>query len=177
MFKTLLIGLCLIYLQSDDPVITWTLEDKLTWDDFKAKPNNADSAIAITASGITLGFSITQTEEKEVVSFTTDIKAHFYLEQSWYKKARANNHLLGHEQLHFDITELFARKFRRRVSMLETSNAIRKQLKEMEKAIILELSTMQNTYDKQTDYSRNFEMQAKWASFIKLELDKLAEFK
>lgn len=177
MVRILLIFLCFFCVQKDEPVLSWDASYKLSWLDFKAKPNMNDGAVAITASGITFGFSITQTDKNEVVSFTTDVHAHFYPEASWYKIERADNHILGHEQLHFDITELYARKFRYQISQLDISNSIRKQLKKTHNTINTELSQMQTKYDNETDYSRNFESQAKWDVFVNAELDKYSKYK
>ena len=116
MVRIVLLFLCFFCIQNDESVLSWDASYKLSWSDFKAKPNTNSSAVAITASGIIFGFSIKQTDKNKVVSFTTDVYAHFYPEQSWYKMKRANNHILQHEQLHFDITELYARKFRYRIS-------------------------------------------------------------
>ena len=157
--------------------MSWDASYKLSWTDFKAKPNTNVNAVAITASGITFGFSITKTDDNEVVGFTSDVHAHFYPEQSWYKKERADSHILGHEQLHFDITELYARKFRQRINHLKTSNSIRKELKAIHSAILKELSRTQDRYDVETNYSIHSESQTIWQTYIAVELDKLSKFK
>lgn len=177
MIRIFLIICCFLSVQKDEPIISWNEANRLSWADFKAKPINTSSAVAITASGITFGFSITQTESNKVVGFTTEVFAHFYPEQSWYKIESTDNHILGHEQLHFDITELFARKFRRRISQLRISNTVRNELKEIHNSINKELSQMQNKYDNETDYSRNHEAQAKWKLFVANELNKLSKHK
>ena len=157
--------------------MSWSESYKLSWADFKAKPNTNVNAVAITASGITFGFSITKTDSNQVIGFTSEVHAHFYPEQSWYKKERADNHILGHEQLHFDITELYARKFRQRISHLKMSNNIRKELKVIHNAINKELSQMQDNYDNETNYSINYESQKEWHNYIAIELKKLSKFK
>lgn len=157
--------------------MSWNESYKLTWQNFKAKPNKNDGAVAITASGITFGFSIKQTDKNKVVSFTSDVDSHFYPEQSWYKIERADNHILGHEQLHFDITELYARKFRYRISQVKLSNSVRRQLKKIHNDINTELSRTQNKYDNETDYSRNFEFQSKWKIYVDAELNKFSKYK
>ena len=157
--------------------MSWDASYKLSWTDFRAKPNTNANAVAITASGITFGFSITKTDDNVIVGFTSDVHAHFYPEQSWYKKERADSQILGHEQLHFDITELYARKFRQRISHLKTSNSIRKELKAVHNAILKELSQIQGQYDKETNYSIHSESQTKWQTYIAVELDKLSKFK
>lgn len=177
MIRILLLLCCLVCFQDDEPVISWNESYKLSWADFKAKPHNHNDAAAITASGITFGFSIRQTDRNQVISFDADVHAHFYPEQSWYKVEVVDDHILSHEQLHFDITELYARKFRYRISQLKVSNNIRKQLKKIHNDINSELSSLQTQYDNETDYSRNYETQAKWQKSIKAELETFSKFK
>ncbi|WP_142783655.1 DUF922 domain-containing protein [Changchengzhania lutea] len=165
-----------LFFQKDEPVITWSESYKLSWSDFRAAPDNKTSAVATTASGITLGSSIRQTDT-EVISYTATVKAHFYPDKSWYKSQLANAHVLGHEQLHYDITELFARRLRQRISKLEVSNAIKNDLRSLHLKINDDLAHMQDTYDTETNYSRNVEQQTAWQGFISQELDKLVTFK
>ena len=173
--KLVSVFVCLLFIQ-DEPVISWSEDYKLTWQDFNARPENIGSAVATTASGITFGFSIKESNGK-VVDFTTNVKAHFYPNHSWYKKDYATNHVLVHEQLHFDITELHARKFRQRIKSLPRSNDIKQKLKNLHKTIEKELAEMQNLYDSQTNFSREKENQLKWQLHIESELQKLSNFK
>lgn len=97
MYKTILVLVLLLFVQnSNEPVISWKDNYRLTWSDFKAKPKHSVSAVATTASGITFGFSIRESD-KRVISFKTEVHAHFYPKQSWYKPKQANNYVLGHE--------------------------------------------------------------------------------
>ncbi|TBN13843.1 DUF922 domain-containing protein [Hyunsoonleella pacifica] len=177
MHKIVLVICLLLFVQyNDEPVMSWHDNYRLVWNDFKAKPKYTINAVAITASGITFGFSIRESDNR-VISFSTEVHAHFYPEQSWYKPESVNDHVLGHEQLHFDITELFARKFRKRISLLKTTNDVAKRLREIHKNINKELAAFQNKYDTETDFSRNIEIQLSWEAFIKKELKKLDYFK
>lgn len=176
MIRILLVICCFIGAQNDEPVLSWNESYKLSWSDFKAKPNKRVSAAAVTASGITFGFSIKQADDR-VVSFQTEVNAHFYPEKSWVKSELADNHVLGHEQLHFNITELYARKFRQQISKLKTSQSIKTELRQLHKSINKDLEEMQNTYDAETNYSRSTDIQAKWELFITQELQKLSKYK
>lgn len=175
MAKLILILCCLLCIQ-EEPVRSWQEDYKLSWTDFKGKPQNIGSAVAVTASGITFGFSIKE-RGSDVIGFTTNVEAHFYPEQSWYKPERATNHVLGHEQLHYDITELYARKFRKEISRLQVSNAIKKELQDLHKTILKALAQTQDAYDSETDFSRQVENQLKWQQKIDLELKNLSDFK
>lgn len=168
--------LCSFLFIQDEPVISWSDSYKLSWSDFKNKSNGHPTAAAVTASGITFGFSIKQTDTK-VVSYTTEVHSHFYPEKSWYNIKLADIHVLGHEQLHFDITELYARKLKQRISKLKVSNSIRKELKKLHNDINRELAAFQDKYDDETNYSRNIEVQEKWKTYITSELQKLSKYK
>ncbi|WP_298533366.1 DUF922 domain-containing protein [uncultured Algibacter sp.] len=177
MIRFLIIVCCFFSLQQDEPTLSWNESNKLSWKDFLAKPNLHESAVAITASGITFEFSISQTEDKQVVSYTSNVQALFYPDKSWYKPNLADAHVLSHEQLHFDITELFARKFRKRISKLSISNHIGKDLKKIHLNILKELKAFQKAYDNETNFSINSESQVKWKISVEEELNNLSEFK
>ncbi|GAB1857049.1 hypothetical protein MHTCC0001_18850 [Flavobacteriaceae bacterium MHTCC 0001] len=156
--------------------MTWSASYKLSWEDFKGDPQYSESAVAITASGISFQYSIRQSDTK-VIGFTTKVNANFYPEHSWYKPEDADNHVLGHEQLHFDITELFARKFRQRLSEVKVSNNIKQELNFIKNTINKELEAFQNKYDTETNFSRNKTLQLQWQLYIEKELQKLDRFK
>ena len=50
----------------------WTDSFKLAWTDFKDQPDKNAHAVAITASGITFGYTLKQAD-KQVISFTTSV--------------------------------------------------------------------------------------------------------
>ncbi|MDO5968814.1 DUF922 domain-containing protein [Flavivirga aquimarina] len=176
MIRTLFIICSFLCIQQEEPVISWNESYKLSWNDFKGPPNKNTSAVAVTASGITFGFSIRE-EDNRVVSFTSQVHTHFYPEKSWYKKEQADAHVLAHEQLHFNITELYTRKFRQRIGQIKVSNNVKRQLKNLHNTINKELSQTQNKYDSETNYSRNVEAQTAWETYIANELKKLSKYK
>ncbi|MCB4808144.1 DUF922 domain-containing protein [Tamlana sp. 62-3] len=176
MYRLVFICLFFLFNVQDASIKSWQANYKLTWNDFKGKPKANTGAVAITASGITFGFSITETDNHKVVDFTTEVHAHFYPEKSWYLPNKATKHVLGHEQLHFDITELFARKFRQRISKIKTSNNVKQELKTVHNNVNRELAAFQNKYDAETDFSRNFEAQLQWKLYIEDELKALEDF-
>jgi hypothetical protein len=174
--RFLLISFCILTLHKEASTITWSASNQLSWNDFKGRVKADTDAVATTASGITFSYSIKRTNKKEVVGFKTKIFAHFYPEKSWYKAEQADNHILAHEQFHFNITELHARKFRQRVAQLEASPDLNKQLDKIHQEINKELSSLQKLYDAETDFSRNYEMQSHWQNHIEVELAKLDNF-
>ena len=176
MVRYLLVCVCVFMLHKDVVTIPWSDSYKLTWSDFQALPKQDSDAVATTTSGITFNYSIKKTS-KHIASFKTQVYAHFYPEKSWFKPSLADNHILSHEQYHFNITELFARKFRQRVAQVEVSQSLEKELDQIHYDVNAELSIFQEQYDTETDFSRDFEQQALWQKRIELELATLESFK
>ncbi len=176
MIKIALIALFLLTpIFTEELVISWTESKKLSWDDFKATTPSDSNAVALTASGMTFSFSVRELNDK-FVSFNAKVEAHFYPNKSWIINERANDFILAHEQLHFDITELHVRKLRQQIAMLKVSQDIKENLRNLHQHSNEELAIMQNQYDAQTDHSRNIEKQLDWHKFIHFELNILKSF-
>lgn len=171
---------CFIFLfvgeNSNEETMTWDQSRKLTWADFKANPNLSSDAVALTASGITFGYSV-KTSGRQIIGFSTSVEAHFYPNKSWYLKEKGNDNILRHEQLHFDITELYARQFREQIMRLEVNQNVKEQMTRLHATINEALNETQKRYDKQSNHSINIEMQKQWENFIADELKKLDQFK
>ena len=171
---------CLLFLlvgkNSNEETMTWDESQKLTWENFKADPNVNSDAVALTASGITFGYSV-KTTGRRIISFSATVDAHFYPNKSWYIKDKGDDHILSHEQLHFDITELYARKFREQLKRLKVNQNLKKQLNRLHMAINEALNETQQRYDAQSNHSINTEMQKQWESFIANELKDSEQYK
>lgn len=178
MYTRLLIVFLLLsnFQWNDEVVIEWSNAKKLTWSDFKGPIDRNSDAVAVTASGITFSFSVKESNGR-YKSFNAEAKAHFYPEKSWYDKAQTNDHILAHEQLHFDITELHVRRLRYQIAKLNVSQSIKEQLRQLHRNANVQLAEMQNSYDVQTDNSRNVEAQVKWSLFVHAELQKFQDYR
>jgi hypothetical protein len=171
---------CLLFLvfgkTANEETKTWNVSYKLTWDDFKATPDPNSDAVALTASGITFGYSV-KTSGQRIIDFSTTVEAHFYPNKSWHVKDKSDDYILGHEQLHFDITELYVRKFREQIERLIVNQNVKEQMKRLHTTINEALNETQKRYDAQSNHSINVEMQKQWQAFIKEELKKLDKYK
>lgn len=154
-----------IFAQEPDAVITWDSNRPLTWNDFKGPIPPDDVAAATTASGITYRYSANLMHHEVALSF--EVEAHFYPDQSWYKPTLCDDHVLGHEQLHFDITELFARKMKRKLQQTTFSDNVKSEIQKIYREIIRELKDWQEQYDWETNFSREKEAQRLWNQKIK----------
>lgn len=149
--------------------ISWKEGERLTWADFRAKPDNATNLKAITDSG--MGISFTCEGGKPVVSITCN----FNPERSWTKEHQSEA-LLRHEQLHFDITELYARKIRKLLSTFTNCVELNKKIKQLYDDNFKACDAYQDRYDRETNHSIDAEKQTAWEAKVKAELDDLKDW-
>ena len=113
----------------DYETISWSPDIKLGWNDFRGKvPQNARAA-AITASGISYQFSTRGTGD--MVELDYRVSTFFYPYKSWYQPHLCDSLILSHEQLHFDISELFARKMRKRLASGTFTENVKAEVKQI----------------------------------------------
>src|SRR5690349_19213237 len=99
--KLLLLILPFLSFPNEDNIIDWSASRKLTWADFKGKPDPASTNAALTHSSITLSSEYSNKQIKYMVS------CKFNKLLSWGRVK--NDYILKHEQGHFDIAEAHAR--------------------------------------------------------------------
>lgn len=167
--------LVITFTQPSEDSILWNENDRLNWSDFKGTPSSNINAVALTASGLTFDFSA-KTSKTRLIEFKAIVEARFYPDQSWYRKEHINSVVLAHEQLHFDITELHARKLRKQIAETSFTINIKREISKLRTTINKQLKEMQSKYDRDSDYSRSIETQKKWQTFVKRELDKLSKY-
>ncbi|MEM1001281.1 MAG: DUF922 domain-containing protein [Bacteroidota bacterium] len=163
-----------VHAQKEESV-SWNDKTPLEWVDFEADYNPKSDAVALTASGITFGYSIGQINNV-ISSFKAQVYAHFYPARSWVKPEHDNEYILAHEQLHFDITELHARLMRKELSELRISNNIKQRIQEVHRRISMDLDRMQILYDSDTNHSINREAQLRWIQEVKQALKVLEDY-
>jgi len=160
-FIFLVFGLFGFQPEQDYETISWRADHRLSWEDFKGDIPSSAHAAATTASGITYRFSTTGTRDHINVDF--QIETHFYPNQSWYQPALCDEIILSHEQLHFDISELFARKLRKELNETSyTHKNVKAKVRSIYRKNNEALSDFQNKYDDETNFSRNREQQLLW---------------
>jgi hypothetical protein len=152
-----------------DRYILWDEDRKLSWDDFQGIVNHSSHADAATAINIKAKPFI----QKKRIFYVVD--AYFIPKQSWCR-AKSEN-LLRHEQLHFDIAELYARKARKKISEFRQMGI--RDVAEYNRAIskiLQESNSVDVEYDFNTLHGTLPERQAAWEKNIALELKILENF-
>ena len=146
--------------QEMEEAMVWDAERKLTWEDFQGPiPPDAVPA-ATTASGISYKYTANLIHHEVKLDF--EVTAFFYPNESWYRPELCDASVLQHEQLHFDISELFARKMRLRLQRTAFTENVKSEVRKIYKEILQELSEFQERYDWETNFSRNKEAQNRW---------------
>lgn len=156
-----------------EEIIPWSADRKLQWSDFKGKYLKTEWAAATTASSISYSFSTYEKDGQVYVDFV--VGCEFYPKKSWYRPDMVDDLILSHEQLHFDIAELHARKFRKRLAETRFTANIKEEVREIYKEVLKELYIFQNRYDHETNFSRNAEKQLAWNKMIAEALEQGAE--
>ncbi|WP_420399128.1 DUF922 domain-containing protein [Flagellimonas sp.] len=140
--------------------ILWDASKRLSWSDFKGKVPPAAEPAATTASGISYRYSANLIHHEVKLDF--EVNAYFYPNESWYKPEVCDELILSHEQLHFDIAELFARKMRNKLRRTSFSDNVKQEIRDIYQDILQELQDFQDQYDWETGYSRNAKKQLEW---------------
>ncbi|MGB0918032.1 MAG: DUF922 domain-containing protein [Flavobacteriales bacterium] len=150
--------------------LEWNENRKLTWADFKGKPNKLSRNEALTDSGMSIGLACDDNSSE------VTIRCFFDPKKSWAKDERSE-YLLAHEQLHFDITELFVRKLRKQIDKLgDDCDKLNKYIEKYYNENYKDFVKYQHAYDSESRHSIDKEKQAYWEKKVALELEQLKPY-
>jgi len=140
------------------PLVPWR---SLTWSDFRGKPTTGNAAFTKTIINI-------NTRQNDSL-YNHTIECWFVPDESFTRVRRGD--ILQHEQLHFDITELYARQIRQLATSYQ--NCTEEKEADFERqadALLAEWKAAQVKYDLETDHSKITEAQERWEKEIKHKL-------
>ncbi len=154
---------------NNDTVI-WQSNYTLTMADFKGKVSANKALGGQVMSGIVFFVREREGTPYFVIEAIIVKSKSFIRDSSFYA--------LNHEQMHFNITEIFARKLRMRLTKLNFAKVsnIQRKLQEQYNKIGAELSAYQDRYDRETEHGQNPAKQKIWNEKIQQELLELNEF-
>ena len=220
MIKTVLGVLCLLavfailfnnydsiaFAQNDPNRFFWDENRPLKWSDYQGVPgtysdnyvgDRLDTAGAHTVSGITFDYDLQITQDQPCMYTITEFDANAYVNKitSWVKSELTSNmFLLNHEQTHFDVTEVHARK----LNMAVAAEVLGKQFpcpssgqsqndaiseKALQDLVLIrdqflqEKVQMDLDYDAHTKHGTIPPMQKEWDDYITNLLDYYESFK
>ena len=160
-----------------DDGIVWSPRRPLTWADFKGNPPD-DGGIVAAHTRYTIVHGLRCVGAK----FEYRVVAAFQPNDSWVRHAILRTpadsaRALRHEQTHFDLSEVHARRLRRYFAELMapcslSSDDLASTANRMER----DEKAAQARYDSETENSRNATQQARWDKEVQSQLAALAKF-
>lgn len=154
--------------------IEWSADRKLTWGDFKGKPDTIEypNTLALTHSGFGYESGINLLKEGEIF-----VQSVFNTNKSWVVPKGRNDYVLRHEQIHFDITEIYSRKLRKELADAKITSSNLVKAKTIFDKVFNELQKRQDKYDRETKYGDKKETQENWEAIVEIELAKYDFYK
>jgi hypothetical protein len=149
--------------------IPWS-EKRLTWSDYTGSPEQGTDAAAITSTSIAFEYHV----KNNIPTYR--ISCNFSKERSWGKYR--SDYILKHEQGHFDITEIYARKLARSLNEYRFNpRNFQEDLNKIYTTVMKEKEDFQEAYDEGTDYSRKKISQYEWLDKIHEDLNSLQDYR
>ena len=155
--------------QKRTPLLNWEANKPLKWENFKGRPDASDVVhAAVTYAGIALTI-----EKYNPAKGTTTFgaRAVFDQQQSWVHPTGKDEGVLAHEQLHFDITEVYARKLQKKLNSLNLNKKRDKeQIIELQEFYNQQQLATQARFDKETLHGLHADKEKMWRNKIQQEL-------
>lgn len=153
----------------NDEHIPWSAYRRLHWDDFMCEPKRNTDAVASTSTSLGIAYQLKNGQ------LTYQITCSFSKKKSW--GLVKTPYILAHEQGHFDITEIYARKLNEALQSYSYNRTdYQKEISRIYQAIVDEKEAFQRAYDGETDHSRNKKGQYEWLQKIEDLLKETAPF-
>lgn len=153
-----------------DSIVYWNKNTRLKWNDFKGKTpesvgyESASSFIEIHAKGIW---------KHHIPHYKVTVL--FIKSKSWAKDT--SGPLLDHEQLHFDIGELYAREIRKSLMELKKQgDTVMKDYSQVLHAYYRGCKKYNILYDNETDHGIYNREQKEWENLVAKELTHLKKY-
>jgi hypothetical protein len=155
--------------KSDNPdFILYNVNKQLAIADFKGKPDMSSVGVGATFSGIQVSMEGQSGNGKMEVKVL--MLVYFDKSQSWMKPEGQDERVLKHEQIHFDLTAIYACKMYQAILKEKfNSKNVKQRIHEIHDKLIDELQARQALYDKQTQHGTIAEQQKTWAENITKE--------
>lgn len=149
--------------------IIWKQDSLLRAEDFKAKPKK-NGPLGWSSLGLFLYYTESGGE------LMLSVEALFVKSKSYL--AKNTEYVLKHEQIHFDIAELYARKLRKKLDEIDF-----KKIKDMQKEVnkhydklVKEYMKEQEDYDQETEHGLNSAKQKVWDEKISAAIKELEKY-
>lgn len=154
--------------KQEGDTIYYAANRPLKWDDFQEKPRNSKYAGSVFPS---FGFEEQQEITNGVIKLQFSLKVYVPKSACWVKDNSRDDYTLNHEQRHFDIVEIVAKRFEQKIrsTKLPVNNfdgLINFEFYEF----FGEMNSLQEQYDTETQHGINSGQQAQWNRRIDQDL-------
>ena len=162
--------------QSPADVIVWSATRKLDWKDFKSKP--PPNTLAGALSAISHDYAVGCRDQ----ALQTRVQTIFQPNRSWVtyriiSSGLASRAGIKHEQIHFDLAEVYARRIRKMLRELrDPCPRSDEELAGLVEQVIKDHWTAQRRYDTETENGQLEGKQNDWEKRIAAELSALTPF-
>lgn len=152
--------------------IIWAADRPLTWADFQGRPKFGEPEAALTSADL-----LSDARCADFV-FSATITPTFDPSTSWVRDAKAASPaLLRHEQLHFDLTEVYARRLRQKLKAANLDcQKLQPAFGRLTQAVYNQWSNEENRYDIDTNHGLNAAKQAVWEKQVQRQITDLSSF-
>jgi hypothetical protein len=157
--------------------IPWSADRRLTWEDFRGVPPAAPGD-----EGARTAYSLFHGARCAGTRFEFDVIAAVLPRESWVTPTVLQNPALSlrslrHEQTHFDLTEVHARRMRRFFrELVKPCGRSEIELHALADRFTREEALAQQRYDDETNYGRMAERQADWNAEAARQIASLRAF-
>lgn len=149
--------------------IYYDADRKLTWVDFKGRPDASSVAGAITESGF--GYRMSMQSYNNRTSINITVFCYFNKNKSWVKKGMKTDYALEHEQHHYDITYINTCMFIQKLKEARlTKSNFASVVEKIHDECFAALNKMQDDYDGETSNGRIERIQFAWNKKINEQL-------
>lgn len=153
----------------------WSAKRRLTWSDYLGRPDMMSQAAAYTVYVISVEHGCS------AGAFSFRVAVMFQPNRSWVKTGllmrAGERRVLEHEQAHFDLAEVQARRLRRALGAVkEPCDAPAAEINELASKYVIEDAERQQRYDQETIYGIEAGRQGLWEDDIRKQLKELAAF-
>jgi hypothetical protein len=162
---TAFIFLLSVITNAQDNSIKWEENKSLQWVDFSGKENDTSRFDAECYAEICYSYTFYDLDD-----FDFEVEARFDKNTSWSRKGKQSDELLKHEQLHFDIAQLFANELKHEFENFNYTKNYQQEIVELFQKKKLEYKLMQQQYDDETNHSLNKQKQKEWFDLVYTQL-------
>lgn len=150
----------------------WSASRPLVLADFEGRPRPGESHAALTSATMVAKVACRSNQ------FSGSVQAAFDPTRSWVRDpATLTPKLLHHEQLHFDITEVYARRLRQKLTSVNIPCAqLGPTFERLSQAVYADWEKAESQYDTDTNHGLKPAQQAQWDAQVQQQLTELAAF-